>query len=141
MEDGGHDCSRQRSKCSHGASARANHANSDRQASTDLITFQQLNIRRVHKMPPPRILSALLRARVQPQQQCLRRFAAARSATTTPPSLNPSDPVVPWKTPTSVWSPENLIPPPKDGEILMERRPNRALPPYVPIPPSSQSHV
>jgi len=42
---------------------------------------------------------------------------------------------VPWKTPTSVWSPENLIPPPKDGEILMERRPNRELPPYVP-----QSH-
>jgi len=33
----------------------------------------------------------------------------------------------------SVWSPENLIPPPKDGEILLERRPNRALPPVPPL--------
>jgi hypothetical protein len=82
-------------------------------------------------MPPPRIMSSILRARPQSQAQCLRRVAASRFASTTSPGPDPSKPVVPWKTPTSVWSPENLIPPPKDGEILLERRPNRALPPYV----------
>lgn len=53
------------------------------------------------------------------------------TASLSPTPANDIKPVVPWKTPTSVWSPENLIPPPKDGEILLERRPNRALPPYV----------
>lgn len=85
----------------------------------------------ISTMPPPRIISTLPRARAQPQLQCLRRIAASRFASTASPSPDPVKPVVPWKTPTSVWSPENLIPPPKDGEILLERRPNRALPPYV----------
>ncbi|KAH4412088.1 hypothetical protein HBI25_050030 [Parastagonospora nodorum] len=84
-------------------------------------------------MPPPRIMSSILRARPQSQAQCLRRVAASRFASTTSPGPDPSKPVVPWKTPTSVWSPENLIPPPKDGEILLERRPNRALPPVPPL--------
>jgi hypothetical protein len=84
-----------------------------------------------HIMPPPRLSPALLRARPQARYQCLRRIAPLRHASTTPPQQNDIKPVVPWKTPTSVWSPENLIPPPKDGEILLERRPNRALPPYV----------
>ncbi|KAF2833388.1 DUF1783-domain-containing protein [Ophiobolus disseminans] len=84
-------------------------------------------------MPPPRILPSLSRARPQSQLQCLRRFAATRSASTASPAVDPVKPVVPWKTPTSVWSPENLIPPPKDGEILLERRPNRALPPIPPL--------
>lgn len=83
-------------------------------------------------MPPPRLSPALIRARPQARYQCLRRIAPLRHASTTPPpQQNDIKPVVPWKTPTSVWSPENLIPPPKDGEILLERRPNRALPPYV----------
>lgn len=85
----------------------------------------------LHTMPPPRLSSALLRARPQARYQCLSRIAPLRRASTTPPHHNDIKPVVPWKTPTSVWSPENLIPPPKDGEILLERRPNRALPPYV----------
>ncbi|OAK99705.1 DUF1783-domain-containing protein [Phaeosphaeriaceae sp. SRC1lsM3a] len=86
-------------------------------------------------MPPPRIYtaSALLRARAQPNLQCLRRLPTFRHASTAPSNPDPTKPVVPWKTPTSVWSPENLIPPPKDGEILMERRPNRALPPVPPL--------
>lgn len=82
-------------------------------------------------MPPPRLSLALIRARPQARYQCLRRIAPVRHASTTPPQQNDVKPVVPWKTPTSVWTPENLIPPPKDGEILLERRPNRALPPYV----------
>ncbi|EOA92184.1 cytochrome oxidase assembly protein 1 [Exserohilum turcicum] len=84
-------------------------------------------------MPPPRLSSALLRARPQARYQCLSRIAPLRRASTTPPHHNDIKPVVPWKTPTSVWSPENLIPPPKDGEILLERRPNRALPPVPPL--------
>jgi cytochrome c oxidase assembly factor 1 len=46
---------------------------------------------------------------------------------TSPPSA------VPWKTPHSItsWPPEYLIPPPKEGEVLLERKPNRELPPYV----------
>ncbi|KAI8934394.1 hypothetical protein NX059_009130 [Plenodomus lindquistii] len=84
-------------------------------------------------MPPPRLTSALLRARLQANHQCLyRRITPLRHASTTP-QPDPSKPVVPWKTPMSVWSPENLIPPPKDGEILYERRPNRALPPVPPL--------
>jgi len=45
----------------------------------------------------------------------------------------PSPTVLPWKTPHSItsWPPEPLIPPPKDGEILLERRPNRDLPEFV----------
>ncbi|USP76645.1 hypothetical protein yc1106_03919 [Curvularia clavata] len=86
-------------------------------------------------MPPPRLSPALLRARPQLRYQCIRRIAPLRHASTTPPPQNDIKPVVPWKTPTSVWSPENLIPPPKDGEILLERRPNRALPPVPPLIP------
>lgn len=81
-------------------------------------------------MPPPRLTSALLRARPRATYQCLYNRTPFRLASTAP--QGDIKPVVPWKTPTSVWSPENLIPPPKDGEILLERRPNRALPPYVP---------
>ncbi|RII14491.1 hypothetical protein CUC08_Gglean004074 [Alternaria sp. MG1] len=83
-------------------------------------------------MPPPRLSPALLRARSQTNYQSVRRIAPFRRASTTP-SQNDIKPVVPWKTPTSVWSPENLIPPPKDGEVLLERRPNRALPPVPPL--------
>ncbi|KAF1835072.1 DUF1783-domain-containing protein [Decorospora gaudefroyi] len=88
-------------------------------------------------MPPPRLSSALLRARPQANHPSLRRFAPIRYASTTQAPRPHSDikPVVPWKTPTSIWSPENLIPPPKDGEILLERRPNRALPPVPPLIP------
>ncbi|EMD96566.1 hypothetical protein COCC4DRAFT_44269 [Bipolaris maydis ATCC 48331] len=86
-------------------------------------------------MPPPRLSLALIRARPQARYQCLRRIAPVRHASTTPPQQNDVKPVVPWKTPTSVWTPENLIPPPKDGEILLERRPNRALPPVPPLIP------
>lgn len=106
-------------------------------ASTDLIhaTLHPCNCAPAttltHTMPPPRLSPALLRARPQARYQCLRRIAPLRHASTTPPQQNDVKPVVPWKTPTSVWTPENLIPPPKDGEILLERRPNRALPPYV----------
>lgn len=107
-------------------------------ASTDLIhaTLHPCNcapaITLTHTMPPPRLSLALIRARPQARYQCLRRTASLRQASlTTPPQQNDVKPVVPWKTPTSVWAPENLIPPPKDGEILLERRPNRALPPYV----------
>ncbi|KAH8701465.1 cytochrome oxidase complex assembly protein 1-domain-containing protein [Phaeosphaeriaceae sp. PMI808] len=86
-------------------------------------------------MPPPRISSTLLRVRVTKQAQCLRRTPVMRCASTTQPAPDATKPVVPWKTPTSVWSPENLIPPPKEGEILLERRPNRALPPIPPLIP------
>jgi cytochrome c oxidase assembly factor 1 len=117
-----------------GTSPRANGANTICQASTDLIVVHFLEhpfAYHISTMPPPRIMSALLRARPKSQAQCLRRVVACRFASTTSAGPDPSKPVVPWKTPTSVWSPENLIPPPKDGEILLERRPNRALPPYV----------
>lgn len=89
-----------------------------------------------YTMPPPRICSSLLRARPQVRHQCLLRTARLRCASTVPQGDVPK-PVVPWKTPHSVWAPENLIPPPKDGEILMERKPNRELPPCVLIPSSS----
>jgi len=122
----------------------ARHAN---QANTStsphlLPTHSHLSPHRIDNctattMPPPRLSSALLRARPQANYQCLRRITPLRRASTTPPSHNDIKPVVPWKTPMSVWSPENLIPPPKDGEILLERRPNRALPPYV-FPPLSK---
>jgi hypothetical protein len=114
--------------------ARKPHKHPPRQAWTDLIVlhFSQAtrlhNTTHIHTMPPPRILPAILRARPRQPLQCLHRFPVFRHASTIPDA---SKPVVPWKTPTSVWSPENLIPPPKDGEILLERRPNRALPPYV----------
>ncbi|KAF1946185.1 DUF1783-domain-containing protein [Clathrospora elynae] len=84
-------------------------------------------------MPPPRLSAALLRARPQANYQCLRRTTTFRCVSTA--AQSDIKPVVPWKTPTSVWSPENLIPPPKDGEILLERRPNRALPPIPPLIP------
>jgi cytochrome c oxidase assembly factor 1 len=87
-------------------------------------------------MPPPRLSAALLRVRPRANLQHLGRTPFRCASTTTPHS--DIKPVVPWKTPTSVWSPENLIPPPKDGEVLMERRPDRALPPYVPFPTNSQ---
>ncbi|OAL47041.1 DUF1783-domain-containing protein [Pyrenochaeta sp. DS3sAY3a] len=90
-------------------------------------------------MPPPRLSPALLRAPAQIRLQCLRRFPTARLASTSapiPPENDLTKPVVPWKTPTSVWSPENLIPPPKEGEVLLERRPNRALPPIPPLIPT-----
>ncbi|KAF2204764.1 DUF1783-domain-containing protein [Delitschia confertaspora ATCC 74209] len=53
----------------------------------------------------------------------------------------PTPEVLPWKTPHSItsWPPEPLLPPPKEGEILLERRPNRDLPPIPPlIPPQVQ---
>ncbi|KAL5114297.1 cytochrome oxidase assembly protein 1 [Pleosporales sp. CAS-2024a] len=78
------------------------------------------------------ILSALAtRARLHKQAPCLP--CAGRLASTASAGADASKPVVPWKTPTSVWSPEKLIPPPKQGEILLERRPNRALPPVPPL--------
>ncbi|CAO2658448.1 Nn.00g061710.m01.CDS01 [Neocucurbitaria sp. VM-36] len=86
-------------------------------------------------MPPPRLSSALIRAPAQIRLQCLGRITPLRYASTAPTN-DASRPVVPWKTPTSVWSPENLIPPPKDGEVLMERRPNRELPPVPPLIPT-----
>ncbi|KAF1849603.1 DUF1783-domain-containing protein [Cucurbitaria berberidis CBS 394.84] len=86
-------------------------------------------------MPPPRLSLALIRAPAQIRLQCIRRIAPFRYASTAP-THEASTPVVPWKTPTSVWSPENLIPPPKDGEVLMERKPNRELPPIPPLIPT-----
>ncbi|KAJ4395666.1 cytochrome oxidase assembly protein 1 [Didymella pomorum] len=88
-------------------------------------------------MPPPRLTAALLRARPQSRLQCLRRTAlTARYASfeSTQPS-QPEQPTVPWKTPHSIeqWPPAYLIPPPKDGEVLLERKPNRALPPIPPL--------
>ncbi|KAF2625218.1 DUF1783-domain-containing protein [Macroventuria anomochaeta] len=88
-------------------------------------------------MPPPRLSAAFLRTRPQSQLQCLRRTAfTARYASfeSTQPS-QPEQPTVPWKTPHSIeaWPPAYLIPPPKDGEILLERKPNRALPPIPPL--------
>ncbi|KAF1967564.1 DUF1783-domain-containing protein [Bimuria novae-zelandiae CBS 107.79] len=84
-------------------------------------------------MPPPRLLSPLLRSRLQPSHQCLRRIPSVRHASTTEHTSPPS--AVPWKTPHSItaWPPERLIPPPKDGEILLERKPNRELPPIPPL--------
>jgi cytochrome c oxidase assembly factor 1 len=113
------------------------------QASTNMherILHRNLQFHAKHTMPPPRITSAFLRAQPQLRLQCFRRIAAVRHASTTPSNSDIVKPVVPWKTPTSVWSPENLIPPPKDGEILMERRPNRELPPYVPQSPAMHEH-
>jgi cytochrome c oxidase assembly factor 1 len=37
------------------------------------------------------------------------------------------------------WPPEHLIPPPKDGELLLERKPNRDLPPYVTLFPNTRT--
>ncbi|ORY10856.1 cytochrome oxidase complex assembly protein 1-domain-containing protein [Clohesyomyces aquaticus] len=86
-------------------------------------------------MPPPRLSAALLRARPQPALQCLRRIAPLRHASTEPASPQPT--ALPWKTPHSItsWPPEPLIPPPKEGELLMERKPNRELPPLPPFIP------
>ncbi|KAF2256656.1 DUF1783-domain-containing protein [Trematosphaeria pertusa] len=86
-------------------------------------------------MPPPRLLSPLLRPRTQPSFQCLRKGYPLRPASTS--TVQPSAPTVPWKTPHSItsWPPEPLIPPPKEGEILLERRPNRDLPPMPPLIP------
>ncbi|KAH7125112.1 cytochrome oxidase complex assembly protein 1-domain-containing protein [Dendryphion nanum] len=89
-------------------------------------------------MPPPRLSQALLlRYRPSPLPQCLRRIAPLRHASTTPASTV-SPPTVPWKTPHSItsWPPENLIPPPKAGEVLHERKPNRDLPPIPPFIPT-----
>ncbi|OSS51718.1 hypothetical protein B5807_03861 [Epicoccum nigrum] len=92
-------------------------------------------------MPPPRLSAIILRARpqLQPQSQsqflrkaiCVARYASFES---TRPSQT-DQPTVPWKTPHSVeaWPPAYLIPPPKDGEVLLERKPNRALPPIPPL--------
>lgn len=130
----------------HPLAPHANRANTKAVATTDLIHGLSAThpncapaTKQTHTMPPPRLSPALLRARPQARYQCLRRIAPLRYASTTPTQPHDVKPVVPWKTPTSVWSPENLIPPPKDGEILLERRPNRALPPYVQnisIPPA-----
>jgi cytochrome c oxidase assembly factor 1 len=89
-------------------------------------------------MPPPRITSALLRARPQSQLHRLRCPFSARHASSTP---SDTPPTVPWKTPHSItaWPPENLIPPPRDGEILLERKPNRDLPPYA--TPRTRTHA
>ncbi|KAJ4294548.1 cytochrome oxidase assembly protein 1 [Kalmusia sp. IMI 367209] len=83
-------------------------------------------------MPSPRLLSPLLRSRIQLSHQYLRRIPAVRHASTTEQAAPPT---VPWKTPHSItaWPPERLIPPPKDGEILLERKPNRDLPPVPPF--------
>lgn len=76
----------------------------------------------------------MLRARSQCSAQCLGRISAVRLTSTT--TAQPSPPTVPWKTPHSItsWPPEPLIPAAKEGEILMERKPNRELPPYVVVP-------
>lgn len=91
-------------------------------------------------MPPPRLLSPLLRARLQPSYQCLRRIPAVRHASTSEPTPPPS--ALPWKTPQSIeaWPPAYMIPPPKDGEVLLERKPNRELPPSVSPTPSTAPH-
>ncbi|KAH6639402.1 cytochrome oxidase complex assembly protein 1-domain-containing protein [Boeremia exigua] len=89
-------------------------------------------------MPPPRLPINLLRTRpLQLQWKHSRRAALAvrfASFETTQPS-QPEQPTVPWKTPHSIeaWPPAYLIPPPKDGEVLLERKPNRALPPIPPL--------
>ncbi|KAJ4324426.1 cytochrome oxidase assembly protein 1 [Neodidymelliopsis sp. IMI 364377] len=86
-------------------------------------------------MPPPRLSAALLRRRPQSQLQCLRRTSLTARYASTQPDTQPDQPTVPWKTPHSIeaWPPAYLIPPPKDGEILLERKPNRALPPIPPL--------
>jgi len=80
-------------------------------------------------MPPQRLLSPILRSRLQLSHKQLQRLPTIRHASTT----EQSPPTIPWKTPHSItaWPPEPLIPPPKEGEILLERKPNRELPPYV----------
>ncbi|KAF2117578.1 cytochrome oxidase complex assembly protein 1-domain-containing protein [Lophiotrema nucula] len=85
-------------------------------------------------MPPPRLLSPILRSRARLPAQCLRTVPSIRHASTEQPI---SAPTVPWKTPHSItsWPPEPLIPAPKDGEVLLERRPNRDLPPIPPLIP------
>ncbi|KAF2018125.1 DUF1783-domain-containing protein [Aaosphaeria arxii CBS 175.79] len=87
-------------------------------------------------MPPPRIAQALMRTRVQQPYRCLRSVGPFRYASTT--SEQSSEPIVPWKTPHSItsWPPERLIPPPKEGELLLERKPNRDLPPVPPFIPT-----
>ncbi|KAF2656793.1 DUF1783-domain-containing protein [Lophiostoma macrostomum CBS 122681] len=84
-------------------------------------------------MIPPRVSSSPLRLPSRTLIQCLRRIPPARHASTEPVS----PPTVPWKTPHSItsWPPEPLIPPPKEGEILLERLPNRELPPIPPFIP------
>ncbi|KAF2280582.1 DUF1783-domain-containing protein [Westerdykella ornata] len=83
----------------------------------------------------PRIAPTALRLQPQYAHQCLRRMTPLRHAYSTEQA---SPPTVPWKTPHSItsWPPEPLIPPPKEGEILLERRPNRDLPPLPPLIPT-----
>ncbi|KAF2736353.1 DUF1783-domain-containing protein [Polyplosphaeria fusca] len=85
-------------------------------------------------MHPPRLLSPLLRSHLNPSVRYLRRIPLIRHASTEPVS----PPTVPWKTPHSItsWPPEPLIPPPKEGEVLLERLPNRDLPPLPPLIPT-----
>lgn len=86
-------------------------------------------------MPPPRLSTAILRARPQHQLRRLQKavFATRFASFESTRPAQPDQPTVPWKTPHSVeaWPPAYMIPPPKDGEILLERKPNRALPPYA----------
>ncbi|KAF2998121.1 hypothetical protein E8E13_000399 [Curvularia kusanoi] len=88
-------------------------------------------------MPPQRFSALILRVRPHPQLRTLRKtVCTARYASfeSTRPS-QVEEPTVPWKTPHSIeaWPPAYMIPPPKDGEILLERKPNRALPPIPPL--------
>ncbi|KAJ8117618.1 hypothetical protein OPT61_g1226 [Boeremia exigua] len=88
-------------------------------------------------MPPPRLSAALSRTRARSQPQYLRRTALTTRCASFQ-SVRPAQheqPTVPWKTPHSIeaWPPAYMIPPPKDGEILLERKPNRALPPIPPL--------
>ncbi|KAF2709167.1 DUF1783-domain-containing protein [Pleomassaria siparia CBS 279.74] len=89
-------------------------------------------------MAQPLALSALLRTRTYPAVQCLRTIPPRRFASVA--SNGPgvvSAPVVPWKTPHSItsWPPEPLIAAPNEGELLMERLPNRELPELPPFIP------
>ncbi|KAF2002747.1 DUF1783-domain-containing protein [Amniculicola lignicola CBS 123094] len=78
--------------------------------------------------------SRLLRSKQQPSLTCLRWTAPLRHASTT----ETPTPTIPWKTPHSItsWPPEPLIPPPREGELLMERKANRELPPIPPLIPA-----
>ncbi|KAF2471573.1 DUF1783-domain-containing protein [Lindgomyces ingoldianus] len=87
-------------------------------------------------MPPSRLHHTLLLAHPRPSLLCLRRISPLRHVSTEPSSAQPT--ALPWKTPHSItaWPPEPLIPPPKEGELLLERKPNRDLPPLPPFIPT-----
>ncbi|KAF2742478.1 DUF1783-domain-containing protein [Sporormia fimetaria CBS 119925] len=79
-----------------------------------------------------RTCRGLLRSQPRAYPQICRRTPLLRQSYSTE---QPSQPTVPWKTPHSItsWPPERLLPPPKEGELLLERKPNRDLPPIPPL--------